>query len=82
MRFGYRFTVDRHGLRPRDDKSGGLPFNLQNSPFTLQSSLFLPWLLLLETNTEAKAVAAVARGVVGALGGTQVRPGVVPGTTA
>jgi len=22
MRFAYRFTVDRHGLRPRDDKRG------------------------------------------------------------
>ena len=22
MRFAYRFTVDRHGLRPRDDKGG------------------------------------------------------------
>ena len=21
MRFGYRFTVDRHGLRPRDDNT-------------------------------------------------------------
>ena len=21
MRFAYRFTVDRHGLRPRDDKA-------------------------------------------------------------
>jgi hypothetical protein len=25
MRFAYRFTVDRHGLRPRDDKKGLLP---------------------------------------------------------
>jgi hypothetical protein len=35
-----------------------------------------------EANTEAKVVVAVARGVVVALGGTQVRPVVVPGTTA
>ena len=41
-----------------------------------------PRLLLLETNPEAKVVVAVARGVVVALGGTQVRPGVDPGTTA
>ena len=41
-----------------------------------------PLLLLLETNTEAKVAVAVARGVAVALGGTQDRSGVVPGTTA
>ena len=77
MRF-VRFTVDRHGLRPREDKMVGkrndqrlnpMPlFTLHSSPFTLPSSLFLPLLLLLETNPEAKAVAAAARGVAVALG--------------
>ena len=41
----YWFTVDRHGLRPRDDKSDGFPFH--SSPFTLPSLAFL------ETYTEA-----------------------------
>jgi hypothetical protein len=40
-----------------------------------------PLLLLLETNTEAKGVDAVARGEVGAPSRTQVRPVVAPGTT-
>ena len=35
-----------------------------------------------ETNTEAKVVAAAARGAVLRRGGTQVRPTVAPGTTA
>ena len=39
-----------------------------------------PLLLLLETNTEAQGV-AVTRVEVAALGGTQERPAVVPGTT-
>ena len=57
-------------------------FNLHPSIFTLQSSLFNLPSLLLETNTEAKDAVAVARGVVVAQGGTQVRPAVDPGTTA
>jgi hypothetical protein len=40
-----------------------------------------PLLLLLETDTEAKGVAAVARGDVAALSRTQVRTFAVPGTT-
>ena len=59
VRVGWWFTVDRHGLRPRDDKSDGFPFH---------SSLFtLPLLLLLETYTEAYVVAAGARGGAAAL---------------
>ena len=38
--------------------------------------------LLLETNAEAKVVVAGTRVAVVALGGTQDRPGVEPGTTA
>jgi hypothetical protein len=49
-------------------------------PSSFRPSLLL--LLLLETNTEAKGVAAEARGAVAALGGTQVRTAGVPGTTA
>ena len=54
-------------------------------PFFVAMSVILPsiapLLLLLETNTEAKVAVAVARGVAVALGGTQDRSGVVPGTT-
>ena len=56
VRFGFRGPVDRHGLRPRDDKSDGFPFPLHSSPFTLPSLAFL------ETYTEAYAAAAVTGG--------------------
>ena len=53
------------GLRPRDDKSVAFPFTLHSSIFTLPSLAFL------ETDTEAKGIVAVARGVAAvALGGT------------
>ena len=56
-------------------------------PFFVALSVILPsmasLLLLLETNPEATGgVVEGARGVVAALGGTQARPVVVPGTTA
>ena len=54
-------------------------------PFFSAMPVILPYiaplLLLLETDTEAKVVVAVARGVVVALSRTQVRSVVVPGTT-
>ena len=40
MRFVHRVPVDRHGLRPRDDKDDGFLFNLQSSPVHLHSSKF------------------------------------------
>ena len=52
--FVYCGPVDRHGHRPRDDKSDGFPFTLHTSIFTLPSFAFL------ETDTEAKGAAAVA----------------------
>ena len=55
-------------------------------PFLSAMPVILPYiaplLLLLETNTEAKVAAAVARGEVAvALSRTQERPDVAPGTT-
>ena len=53
------------------------------SPFAMSVILpyIAPLLLLLETNTEAKVVEAVARGTGVALSRTQARPAVAPGTT-
>jgi hypothetical protein len=67
---GYALAMTRWRVKGTIRGSTPCPFSL----FTLQSSLFLPWLLLLETNTEAKDVDAGARGVGAALGGTQERP--------
>ena len=53
--------MDRHGLRPRDDKSDGFPFTLHPSIFALPSLAFL------ETYTEAYV------GVAGT-GGVEVAP--------
>jgi len=52
VRVGWWFTVDRHGLRPRDDKSDGFPFTLHPSIFALPSLAFL------ETYTEAYVAVA------------------------
>jgi hypothetical protein len=59
--------VDRHGLRPRDDKlvdkRNYQRVNLMPH-FTLQTSIFtLPSLAFLETDTEAYAVVAVPGGI-------------------
>ena len=52
------------------------------SELTFHSSpLALPSLAFLETYTEAHVAAAETGGVADALSRTQVRPGVVPGTT-
>ena len=48
--------MDRHGLRPRDDKSDGFTFTLHPSIFTLPSLAFL------ETDTEAHVAWAVTGG--------------------
>ena len=54
-------------------------------PFFSAMPVILPYiaplLLLLETDTEAKVVAAAARGAAAALSRTQVRTAEVPGTT-
>ena len=97
MRFAYRLLVDRHAFQARDDKANfKQPLRsvrlarLRLGPrlaslrlfLSLGPSSFRPLLLLLETNPEAKGVVAGARVAVEALGGTQVRPAVGPGTTA
>jgi hypothetical protein len=41
MRFGPWFPVDRHALQARDDKSGGFPFTLHPSLFTLATGYAL-----------------------------------------
>ena len=78
----YCLTVDRHGLRPRDDKMVGKR-NGQSLCFTLHPSIFtLLSLAFLETNTEAYVEVAAFGGVaVVALSRTQVCPVEVPGTT-
>ena len=87
--FAYWLPVDRHGLRPRDDKislnqwpslgsfgPAGLPPCLgQDSPRSLALLAFL------ETNTEADEGVTVAGGADVAPSRTQGRPVGVPGTT-
>jgi hypothetical protein len=72
-RFAYWLTVDRHGLRPRDDKGGengilGCEFTPGLPPCLGQDSPRSPALLaFLETNTEAYVAAAVTGGAAVAL---------------
>jgi hypothetical protein len=64
-------TVDRHGLRPRDDKMVGKRNDQRLNPmplFTLHPSIFNLPSLLLETDTEAEGEVAGARGGVVWLG--------------
>jgi hypothetical protein len=90
MRFTYWFTVDRHGLRPRDDsylKPPHAGFACWIGPFD-QARCAQPLVpshirgLLAgrsETEAEAQGATAVARGAqVSAPSGAQGRPGVAP----
>ena len=112
MRFAYQFTLDRHGLLPRDDKVCGIvntrggdfrSATLYSSPppahptmgFCEAKSFFddagprrvsiLNFLRKVhsfnhshEADTKADVVVAIARGVVVAVGRTQVRACIVP----